>query len=66
MEKQAADRLVHHYDTQQHRILCDSAGAEDHSTKHPRGVTCPACIELLRARGVEDVASGAAGVSHSP
>jgi hypothetical protein len=60
MEKQAADRLVHHYDTQQHRILCRTAGAEDHSTKHPRGVTCPACVELLRQKAAGDTTGAAA------
>ncbi len=61
MEKQAADRLVHHYDTEQHRILCRTAGAEDHSTKHPRGVTCPACIELLRQKADATGAAASSG-----
>jgi hypothetical protein len=39
--------LVHYYDTQRHLILCEAGGFELHSTKHPRRVTCSACIELL-------------------
>jgi hypothetical protein len=68
MEKQAGDRLVHHYDTQQRRILCGAPVADDHSTKHARGVTCQACIALLResedapARAGDASASSAAGV----
>ncbi len=47
---------VHYFDTQRHVILCEAGGFELRSTKHPRGVTCTACIELLarmRARGPE-------------
>ncbi len=66
MEKQTADRLVHYYDTQRHRILCGSPGAEDHSTKHARGVTCHACIALLREKVGEGAVSGAGAASGSP
>jgi hypothetical protein len=59
MEKQTADRLVHYYDTERHRILCGSPIADDHSTKHARGVTCQSCITLLR----EKVGAGAAGAA---
>lgn len=47
--------LVHYYDTQHHVILCEAGGFELHSTKHARGVTCSACIDLLasQARGRE-------------
>jgi hypothetical protein len=61
MTKQTIDRPVHYYDTQQHHIACGSPGAEDHSTKHPRGVTCGECIALLHeAAGRAHDSSGAA------
>jgi hypothetical protein len=68
MTMQTTDRLVHHYDTERRRILCGASGAEDHSTKHRRGVTCSECLALLReeaehaaGRG-SAVASGGTGV----
>ena len=63
MEKQTADRLVHYYDTERHRILCGSPIADDHSTKHARGVTCQSCLALLRQRLGEGAGAGVAGSS---
>jgi hypothetical protein len=64
MEKRTNERLVHYYDTERHQVLCGRRTAEDHSTKHPRGITCGACIALLReradARASADASSGAA------
>lgn len=57
MAKQTDDRLVHLYDTQRRRIACGSLAAGDHSTKHARGVTCHACLALLRD-AAEGVATG--------
>ena len=66
MTKQTTERPIHHYDTARHRILCGSPGVEDHSTKHPRRVTCDACLALLREQGehVESTvaATGGTGV----
>lgn len=67
MEKQTIDRLVHYYDTERHAVLCGTRTAEDHSTKHPRGVTCRDCLTLLRERSdartrLDVAASSAAGV----
>ncbi len=42
--------VVHYFDTQLHRILCGARGADHRSTKHPRGVSCPACVGLMGAR----------------
>ncbi len=39
-------RLVHWYRTDTHRIACGAPG-QSNSTKHPRGVTCSACLALL-------------------
>jgi hypothetical protein len=61
MAKQTDDRLVHYYDTQRHQVLCGTRTAEDHSTKHPRGITCRDCIALLRERA--GTSSGAAASS---
>jgi len=65
MEKQTADRLVHYYDTERHRILCGSPIADDHSTKHPRGVTCHSCLALLRQK-LGEAAAGASSAGGSP
>ncbi len=55
-------RLVHWYDTERHRIACGAAG-QSNSTKHVRGVTCPACLALVaHAAGVKQAASD--GVNH--
>jgi hypothetical protein len=50
MTKQTSDRLVHHYDTERHEILCGTRTADDHSTKHTRGITCGDCAAILRER----------------
>jgi hypothetical protein len=42
--------LVHFYDTQAHRIACGVNGYDHRSTKHPRQVTCQACVALLGER----------------
>ncbi len=44
--------VVHYYDTRLRETLCGLRGFEHRSTKHPRGVTCPACAGLLRDRPV--------------
>lgn len=59
MAKQTGDRRVHYYDTQQHRVLCGAPTAEDHSTKHPRGITCGDCVALLQERAEVAASSGA-------
>ncbi len=59
MAKQTGVRLVHFYDTEQHRVLCGAPAAEDHSTKHPRGITCGDCVALLRERAEVAASSGA-------
>jgi hypothetical protein len=58
MTKQTTDRLVHHWDTERRRIRCGAAGAEEHSTKHERGVTCSDCMALLRERAEHGATSG--------
>ena len=47
MNAQIAAPPVHHYDPHQRLILCGLRGLDHRSTKHARGVTCPACLELL-------------------
>jgi hypothetical protein len=42
--------LVHFYDTASRRIACGARGPEHRSTKHPRQVTCHACVALLGER----------------
>ncbi len=39
-------RLIHWYDTEQHRVACGAPG-QSNSTKHRRGVTCTACLTYL-------------------
>ena len=53
--------VVHYYDARLRETLCGLRGFEHRSTKHPRGVTCPACAGLLRDRpalGDPDASSG--------
>ena len=59
MAKLTDARLVHYYDTERHQVLCGTRTAEDHSTKHPRGITCSKCIALLRERAGAVASSGA-------
>ncbi len=42
--------LVHFYDTRSRAIVCGVRGFEHRSTKHPRQVTCQACVGILRER----------------
>jgi len=50
MESLKAARVVHFYDTRTRETLCGLRGFEERSTKHARGVTCPACAGLLHER----------------
>jgi hypothetical protein len=57
-------RLVHWYDTERHRIACGAAG-HSNSTKHPRGVTCEACLTVVaEARAASHAAEDAASYVH--
>ena len=51
--------VVHHFDTEAHRIHCGAPGF-DRSTKHTRGVTCPTCLELLHGERHAPLAADAA------
>jgi hypothetical protein len=42
--------LVHFYDTRSRKIACGVSGFDHRSTKHPRQVTCEACVALLGER----------------
>ena len=42
--------VVHYFDTEIRRILCGARGADQRSTKHARGVSCPACVGLMGTR----------------
>jgi hypothetical protein len=65
MATTASPDLVHYFDTKRHLLLCGAGGFELRSTKHPRGVTCAVCIELLAAKPT--TAEGASGESlHRP
>ncbi len=50
MEAVTPGTPVHFYDTRSHAIACGVRGADNRSTKHPRQVTCGACIALMAAR----------------
>jgi hypothetical protein len=47
MEHQKPERVIHSYDTEQHRTLCGFPGLTS-SSKHAAAVTCVTCRELLR------------------
>ena len=55
-------RIIHWYDTEHHRIACGAAN-QSNSTKHVRGVTCPACLALI-TDSVGATHAGRDGVSH--
>jgi hypothetical protein len=59
MEDLTAVSPVHLYDTRSHQIACGRRGFDQRSTKHPRLVTCHACVALLRSRP----SLGASGVA---
>jgi hypothetical protein len=49
---------MHFYDTRAHAIACGVRGFEERSTKHPRSVTCRACVAILRERPAAGPAVG--------
>lgn len=61
MNELNAASVIHFYDTRTRGIACGVRGAEHHSTKHPRSVTCRVCVGVIAdrvARGA-DAAHGA-------
>ena len=52
MEALTPASLVHFYDTRSRRIVCGVSGFDHRSTKHPRQVTCRACVAILGERPV--------------
>jgi hypothetical protein len=50
MGSRPGGQVVHSYDIARRRVLCGWTG-QSSSTKHPAGVTCTTCRELL-ARGL--------------
>lgn len=64
MEKKSLE-LVHCFDTQRHLILCGAGRFELRSTKHARGVTCQACIELLAAKSTASPEVATEGARHT-
>lgn len=52
MDAMTTDSVVHFYDVQLRETLCGLRGFEHRSTKHARGVTCHACVGLLRERPI--------------
>ncbi len=55
--EQTVTPLVHFYDIETHTISCGARG-QTGSTKHKRGVTCPACLAILHAAAAaEDAAA---------
>ncbi len=65
MPELIAASVIHFYDTRTHGILCGVHGAEHRSTKHPRGVTCHACVGLLGDRRALDAGAAIAPSSHA-
>lgn len=48
--------VIHFYDVRLRETLCGLRGVEHRSTKHARGVTCPACTGLLHQRLAPEMA----------
>jgi hypothetical protein len=63
MDALKAVSVVHFYDVRLRETLCGLRGFEHRSTKHARGVTCPACVGLLHERLTPSAAAAPAGKS---
>lgn len=50
MEGLTPAAVIHFYDTRTHHIACGVSGFDHRSTKHPRQVTCQACVALIAER----------------
>ncbi len=59
-ELSSPSSTVHFYDTRLRETLCGLRGFEQRSTKHAHGVTCAACVGLLRERARSSAVSAAA------
>jgi len=55
MEDLVRVSIIHFYDVRRRVTLCGLRGFEHRSTKHARGVTCPACLGLLHQRLAPEV-----------
>ncbi len=57
---------IHFYDARVRETLCGLRGFEHRSTKHARGVTCPACVGLLHDRLTPSAAAPPEGAGGAP
>jgi len=53
---------THFYDVRARLVACRQATPDDHSSKHVRSVTCPACLEHLAAEPGAEAAEPPAAV----
>ena len=60
MERSKGERVIHSYDTERRQVLC-GLPEQTNSTKHPAGVTCVACRELLGRAPAPGRPAGAVG-----
>ncbi len=58
MDEMTLASPVHFYDTRSRQIACGVHGFDQRSTKHPRQVTCHACVALLGERQSLAAAAG--------
>ena len=58
MDDLTPSSLIHFYDTRSHEIACGLRGFDQRSTKHPRQVTCHACVALIGERPSHAAAAG--------
>lgn len=67
MDELSTTPVVHYFDTELHRILCGVRGADHRSTKHARGVSCPACVGLMGKRSTSSLHARPAehGIAHA-
>jgi hypothetical protein len=50
MEALTPASLIHFYDVRSRRILCGVSGFDHRASRHPRQVTCQACVALVGER----------------
>lgn len=60
------ESLVHFYDTRSHETACGLRGFAQRSTKHPRQVTCHACVAVLGERPSHAAQAGSAPTVATP
>jgi hypothetical protein len=66
MEALTPASLIHFYDIRSRKIACGVSGVDHRSTKHPRQVTCQACVALLAEQPIAGAPGSDATTAAAP